>query len=223
MQPGEEHILIDLIQRGVILVPSATSQLASRSKTFQARIFSEFMLPGTLPIYSSHDLLKASSTYQLRQYSKVILKSDRKNAGLGVHVYNDIEELYNQVSVSSFPFPFVIQPYQHQSRDIRVIILGDYLEAYERSNPHNFRKNLHCGGKSKPYTLPEKQLEFCLQVMRRGAFPYGHLDLLLTKDNDYYLMEINLKGGLKGAAISGKEYQKKLSMIHAKLVGELQA
>lgn len=220
LKPGEEHLLTDLLERGIRLIPSATSQLASRSKTFQARIFSEFMLPGTLPIYDTHALLVASSLYRQQQYTKVILKCDRKNAGLGIHTFEDIEDLYNHASFRSFSFPFVIQPYQNNSRDIRVIILGDYIEAYERVNPYNFRKNLHCGGDAAPYTLSEQQRNFCLKVMQRGEFPYAHLDLMLTSGGDYHLMEINLRGGLKGAKISGKEYQGMLDIIHDNLLEE---
>ncbi len=218
LKPGEEHLLTDLLDRGITLIPSATAQLASRSKAFQARIFSDFMLPDTLPIYDSHALLKASSLYKQRQHSRVILKSDRKNAGLGVHVFNSIEDLYNQVSGGNFPFPFVIQPFENRVRDIRVIILGDYLEAYERKNPYNFRKNLHCGGDSSPFSLSDQQLRFCRQVLQRGNFPYAHLDLMLSSDGECRLMEINLRGGLKGAKIAGKEYQQKLDEIHEKLL-----
>ena len=221
LKPGEEHVLTDLMERGIHLIPSATSQLASRSKTFQARIFSDFMPPGTLPIYDSHALLSATSVYRQQYNSKVILKYDRKNAGIGVFIFNDIEDLYNFARLDSCPFPLVIQPYQSRSRDIRVIILGDYIEAYERINPYNFRNNLHCGGTSTPYLLPEQQLKFCRQVMQRGNFPYAHLDLMLTHDGDCYLMEINLRGGLKGAQISGKEYQNLLCIIHEQLLGEL--
>lgn len=221
MKPGEEHLLIDLLERGIHLIPSASSQLASRSKTYQARIFSEFMLPGTLPIYDTHALLSATSVYRQQQYTQVILKCDRKNAGLGVHTFNNIEDLYNHVSNGSFAFPFVIQPYHSNSRDIRVIILGDYLEAYERINPYNFRKNLHCGGNSTPYALPDQQLKLCRKVMKRGDFPYAHLDLMLTPDGNCHLMEINLRGGLKGARISGKEYQWKLEVILEKLLKKL--
>ncbi len=57
--------------------------------------------------------------------------------------------------------------------------------------------------------------------MQRGDFPYAHLDLMLTHDGDYHLMEINLRGGLKGAKISGRAYQEKLKMIHEKLLKEL--
>ena len=221
MKPGEEHLLIDLLERGIHLIPSASSQLASRSKTYQARIFSEFMLPGTLPIYDTHALLSASTFYRQQQHTKVILKCDRKNAGLGVHTFNDIEDLYNHASKGAFAFPFVIQPYHTNIRDIRVIILDDYLEAYERINPYNFRKNLHCGGISKPYALPSQQLTLCRKVMKRGDFPYAHLDLIVTSDGNCHLMEINLRGGLKGAKITGKEYQAKLDMILEDLLKQI--
>jgi len=223
LKPGEEHLLADLLARGIRCIPSAVSQLASRSKTFQARIFSDFMLPGTLPIYDSHALLNASSHYQQKKYTKIVLKCDRKNGGLGVHLFKDMEDLYNHVTIGPSVFPFVIQPYRSKSRDIRVIILGDHLEAYERSNPFNFRNNLHCGGKSTPYSLPEQQEQFCRKVMQRGTFPYAHLDLMLTHDGDHHLMEINLRGGLKGAKISGREYQERLEVLHGKLLEELQS
>jgi ribosomal protein S6--L-glutamate ligase len=220
MKPGEEHVLTDLLERGIHLIPSAISQLASRSKTFQVRVFSEFMLPGTYAIYDTHALLSASSAYRQQQYTKVILKSDRKNAGLGIHIFNDIEQLYNCASAGLFSFPFVIQPYQNKCRDIRVIILGDYLEAYERINPYNFRNNLHCGGKAVPYVLSDQQLKFCTKVMRRGGFPYGHLDLMLTAEGECRLTEINLRGGLKGARISSRIYQEKLYAIHELLLAQ---
>ncbi len=221
MRYAEESILIDLLERGIHLIPSATAQLASRSKVFQAKIFSNFMLPGTLAIYNDHMLLEASSLYHKNEYRKVVLKNDRKNAGLGIHLFKDIEDLYNHVSGKSFEFPFVISPYQKDFKDIRVIILDNYIEAYERVNPYNFRKNLHCGGKSKSYQLDKKQLKFCKQVMERGQFNYGHIDLMLTKDNKCYLTEINLRGGLRGAQISGKSYKAKLKALHEKLLKRL--
>ncbi len=222
MKPGEEHVLTDLLQRGIHLIPSATSQLASRSKTFQVRVFSEFMLPDTLAIYDTHALLSASSVYRQQQYTKVMNNSDRKNAGLGIHTFNDIEELYNCASAGFFSFPFVIQPYQEKCRDIRVIILGDYMEAYERINPYNFRNNLHCGGKAMPYVLSDQQFQFCIKVMQRGNFPYAHLDLMLTAEGECRLTEINLRGGLKGARISGRAYQEKLKAVHELLLAQVQ-
>lgn len=222
LNPGEEHLLTDLVERGIRLIPSATSQVASRSKTFQARIFNDFMLPNTLAVYDIHSLLLATTIYQKLGCTKVVLKHDRKNGGLGVHIFNSIEDLYNQMSCGTALFPFVVQPFQEKFRDIRVIILDDYLEAYERINPDNFRQNLHCGGKAKPIQLNDRQQDFCRQVMRRGGFSYAHLDLMLIDDEKWCLMEINLRGGLKGARISGEEYRRKIEEIHERQLASLQ-
>ena len=214
LKPGEDHLLTDLVARGIRLIPSATSQLASRSKAFQARIFSDYMVPDTMAVYDTHALLLASSLYQQQNHTKVVLKHDRKNGGLGVHVFDTIEDLYNQVCCSSYPFPFVVQPFQERFRDIRVIILANYIESYERINPYNFRQNLHCGGKAVPFDLSDVQRDFCREVMQRGAFPYAHLDLMLLYNGQCQLTEINLRGGLKGARISGEDYRKKIEAIH---------
>lgn len=221
LKPGEELLLTDLCERGVKLIPSATAQLASRSKCYQTRVFSDFMLPGTLPIYDAHALLKATSYYRQHQHTRLILKCDRKNAGLGVHIFHDIEDLYNQVNGGGYEFPFVIQPFQKDSRDIRIIILGEYIEAYERTNRYNFRKNLHCGGKSTPHALTGSQLLFCRKVMEHGRFDYAHIDLIISPEGDHHLMEINLRGGLKGADICSRSYKSKLDSLHEELLEEM--
>lgn len=218
MKPGEEHILFDLQERGIHLIPSARSQLASRSKTFQARIFHDFMLPDSLPVYDQHDLLSATTLYSKNQHSDVILKREGKNGGLGIHRFSSIEDLYNQVGGGGYPFPFVIQPFLAGSIDLRVIILGDYHEAYQRSNRYNFRQNMHCGGTAAPFPLNDQILDFCSTVMKRGQFPYAHLDLMVTDSNEMYLQEINLRGGLRGAKISSGEYKEKLEAIHSDLL-----
>ncbi len=216
----EEHLLLDLVERGIELIPSASSQLASRSKTFQARLLAPFLIPHTVVIYDIHGLLNTISLYGHHDVGKVVLKHDRKNAGLGIHLFRDIEDVYNQAANNIIPYPFVIQPFIAGSRDIRVIILDDYLEAYERRNPDNFRNNLHCGGAAKPFQLNPAQLDFCNTIMTRASFPYGHLDLMITENNEVYLAEINLRGGIRGAVIDPGSYQKKVKTIEEKLLQE---
>ncbi|MCK5515616.1 MAG: hypothetical protein KAI39_01985 [Desulfobulbaceae bacterium] len=221
LKTGEEHLLTDLAERGVTLIPSATAQLASRSKVFQTRLFSDYMLPGTCAVYDIHTLLEAIPFYRKQKINQVVLKRERKNGGLGVHLFPDIEDIYNQVTGGVFSLPFVIQPFQPDSRDIRVIILDDYLEAYERKNDYNFRKNLHCGGQSTPVKLNEEQISFCREIMARGRFSYAHIDLLLTGEQEYWLTEINLRGGLRGAKIKGDIYRGKIESIHEQLLSNL--
>jgi ribosomal protein S6--L-glutamate ligase len=223
LSPGEEHLLVDLLTRGVKLIPSASAQLASRSKVHQARIFADYMLPQTVAVYNTSTLLEITSLYRQQGIGRVVLKQDRKNGGLGIHLFEDIENVYNQAAFGKAGFPFVLQPFIERCRDIRVIWLGDYIEAYERINRNNFRHNLHCGGTASPHELSPALMDLCYDIMQRGGFPYAHIDLMLTEDGKVYLTEINLRGGLKGARIDTHTYRKKLSQIHDMLAAEMQA
>ena len=218
LKVGEEHLLLDLEQRGIKIIPSATAQLASRSKAYQARIFSQYMPPCTTVIYSANDLLTTILQYQQEAIGQVVLKQDRKNGGLGIHLFSSIEEVFNLTISNSQIYPFVLQPYLPECRDIRAIFLGDYMEAYERDNPNSFRNNLHCGGLARPHTLSPQQKSFCRSVMTRGSFPYAHIDLIIDKQGKHWLSEINLRGGLRGAQIKGAAYQKTVSSIHQHLI-----
>lgn len=216
LKPHEEHLLLDLVSRRVNIFPSATAQLASRSKVFQAHLFHQEMLPDTLAIYNIHDLMNAISHYKSKSIRQVIFKHDRKNGGLGIHLYQSVEEIFNNTAHGKIDFPFVLQPYIPDCEDIRVIFLGTHLEAYQRINPNNFRQNLHCGGKSTKITLSTVQLDICKRVMIRGGFPYAHLDLFVLPTGKTYLTEINLRGGIRGATISAESYKEQLNLVHLK-------
>ncbi|MDH3328900.1 MAG: hypothetical protein OEM01_06665 [Desulfobulbaceae bacterium] len=215
LYPGEEHILLDLLARGVTLIPSAISQLCSRSKVFQARILKHFMVPGTEAVYSMHDMMRIVSVYGRNNFGKIVCKLDRANGGLGVLLYSSIEDVYSQAVLGSLRFPFVVQPYIEGCQDIRAVFLGEYVEAYSRYNPDNFRHNLHCGGKSTPWKMNDSQVELCRNVMARADFPYANIDILITSAGESWLNEINLRGGLRGAQISQNDYLLAVEKIHA--------
>ncbi len=218
LRPSDEHIIVDLLSRGVKLIPSGLAQLASRSKTLQVLLFAkDFMVPGTCAIHDIHDLQKAICTWKAG--SAMVTKLERKNAGLGILRWASVEDVYNAAVLGSLPFPFVLQPFIANCRDIRVILLGSlHREAYERVNNDNFRNNLHFGGKSKPSPLDEKTEDYCRRVMARGGFDYAHLDLLVAPDGSMYLNEINLRGGLRGAVISPREYRQIIAELHERAV-----
>jgi len=80
---SQEHLLLDLVSRGIHLVPSANAQLCSRSKVYQAELLGRFMLEDTLAVYSMHDMLAAVTAYGRAQVAEVVCKLDRANGGLG--------------------------------------------------------------------------------------------------------------------------------------------
>lgn len=206
LKSSEEYIFTDLLSRGVILFPSALSQQLTRSKCFQATIFNQYMVNHTIVIRDKNDILSAISLYNSLNINKVITKQDRANCGIGINLWNSIEDLYNTVSFCNFNFPFVLQPFIENVTDIRVIILGDYIEAYWRKNINNIRNNISRGGKSGIYNLSEKELALCKEIMKRGQFPYAHIDLMITDKNELFFSEIALRGGIKGAQITPTNY-----------------
>jgi len=216
LRPAEELLAADLLHRGVRFYPSLLAQLLSRSKALQARVLGPWMLPGTEVVADIHDLHRA----MIRaggggRTGAWITKLDRKDAGLGIHKWPDLEAVLNAVTFGSLAFPFVLQPFVAEARDVRLIVLGDYIEAYERSNPANFRSNLHFGGRSRAVAPSPAMLDLCRTVMARGGFPYAHVDLLLSPGGDVFLGEINLRGGLRGARITACEYRERLARLHA--------
>ncbi len=223
LKKEEIGLIIDLIRRKVTAFPSFLSQVLSTSKTLQAEILKPFMLPYTFSIQDKNSLLLAISelSKQKEKFQKFVTKDDRANCGLGVRLWNSLEEIYNVAGTPVLPFPFVLQPFYEKIRDIRVIILGKYhTEAYERINPYNFRKNLFLGGTAREYKLNKKEIEFCKKVMERGEFPYAHLDLLYVGNKGPYLSEISLRGGIKGAKIGHQAYEETIKKIHQEIFKE---
>ncbi len=205
-------LLFDLQARGIISFPSFLSQILSASKVAQSMILKDFMPPFTYVISNQITLLQVMQTNL--PYKKFITKKDRANCGLGIKLWRDLEEVFNHAGTPALEFPFVLQPFFEDWKDIRVILLSErYIEAYLRENKNNFRDNLFFGGKAIPYELSSEELAFCRRVMERGAFPYAHIDLAYIEGKGPYLSEINLKGGIKGSKITAELYEDVLKEI----------
>jgi ribosomal protein S6--L-glutamate ligase len=217
----KEPVLIDLFERGVHCIPSALSQILNRSKTVQAFLLGDWMLPQTLVIHRRPDLISAVTHYNKAGIGTIVSKQDHMHCGHGIRKWDNIETLYSYMALSESSYPFVLQPYVEEFKDIRVIIAGDYVEAYARHNPYNFRVNISAGGESHACSLDAAQEQFCRSVMERGKFPFAHLDLMVSKDDAYYLSEIALNGGIKGARISRQELDRKKQAVLKRLAENL--
>jgi glutathione synthase/RimK-type ligase-like ATP-grasp enzyme len=210
---GEGFKWLDLADRGVALFPPALAQLLNGSKAAQAEILGEFLVPGTFVAYRLADLTDHLAAFHELYPGAVVSKRDRAHLGLGVGLWPSLEVLYSLAGLQSIAYPLVVQPLVPGARDFRVVVLGDYAEAYERVNPHGFRKNLFQGGSSRPAAAEPSRLDFCRRVMARGKFPYAILDLLVGPAGETYLSEINLQAGLTGARLSQAEYRHKVAAL----------
>jgi glutathione synthase/RimK-type ligase-like ATP-grasp enzyme len=214
-------MFIDMLERGIRCLPSPLAQILSSSKVAQTFVLREWMLPHTRAISRRADLIDAINTFGKNRIGPVVTKQDGMHCGHGIRRWETIETLYSFMALSESSYPFVLQPYQQRFTDIRVIIVGDYVESYSRSNLYNFRVNLSLGGSGSSYKLDEAKEAFCRSVMQRGRFPYAHLDLMILENGKCYLSEITLKGGIKGARIGREELEEKKKAVLEKLAGEV--
>ncbi len=211
------YMLIDLLERGVRCFPSPLAQTLNSSKVAQALVFKEWMPPHTCVVIRRIDLIESINQYNKNNIGPVVTKEDHLHCGFGVRKWETIESLYSFTAMSETSFPFVVQPFMQNYIDVRIIIVGDYVEAYTRYNPNNFRMNIAAGGKSSPYNLDSEKEEFIRAIMKRGKFPFAHIDLMITDNNKYYFSEITLNGGIKGANID----REKLDQIKQDLLEKL--
>ncbi len=217
----KSFMLIDLLERNVNCLPSPLSQILNSSKTKQALILKDWMLPHTCVITRRANLLETINRYNKNGIGIVVTKENHLHCGCGVRRWDSIETLYSFVALSKSSYPFVVQPFYKHFTDIRVIIVEDYIEAYSRHNPNNFRMNIAAGGNSHPYTLKNEEKEFCHTIMKRSRFPFAHIDLMITENGNKYLSEIALNGGIKGANISREELDKKKQDVLERLAKKL--
>jgi ribosomal protein S6--L-glutamate ligase len=215
----KQPILIDMLERGIRCLPSPLAQILNSSKVAQAFVMNEWMLPHTQAISRRTDLIEAINTFAKNDIGPVVTKQDGLHCGHGIRRWETVETLYSFMALDESSYPFVLQPFQEGFTDIRVIIVGDYVESYSRSNLYNFRVNLSLGGTGSAYKLDEEKEAFCRSAMQRGKFPFAHLDLMVLESGECYLSEITLNGGIKGARIGRQELDQKKKELLEKLAG----
>jgi glutathione synthase/RimK-type ligase-like ATP-grasp enzyme len=211
VKPGEEIVLFDLKERGVAFFPPLLAQLVARTKSAQAQVLGDYMLPGTFVAHSLADLAARLGDDHLS--GPVVSKRDRAHLGLGVSLWPNLEALHSLAVVQLLPFPLVVQPFLAEARDLRVVVVGEYTEAYERLNPQGFRKNLFQGGTFQPVEVSTELLTFCRRAMSRGKFPYAVLDVLISPAGEPFLSEINFHAGLKGSQLGQAEYRRRVNAL----------
>lgn len=213
----KQSMLIDLMERGVHCFPSPLSQVINRSKAMQALVFKDRMLPHTKVITRRLELIDSINLYHQVGIGHVVTKEEHMHCGYGVRRWESVESLYSHTALLESPYPFVLQPFLNNFTDVRAIIAGDYIEAYARHNPHNFRMNISSGGTSYPYVLDKEKEALCRSIMDRGKFPFAHIDLHILESGECFLSEIALNGGIKGVAITRKELDKKKQVVLERL------
>ncbi len=79
-----------------------------------------------------------------------------------------------------------------KGKDIRIFVIGDEVYASMlRSNPNDFRSNIAIGGTAEKIEINNEIKELCISATRLMGLDFAGLDILLGKDGEPYICEVN--------------------------------
>ena len=212
VQSGEEIKILDLATRGVAFFPAVLCQLLAAPRRPRLKFWRTIWFLGVL--WPMPCRIWPRTSPNLKAVKQWWPSGTGAIWAWGSASGPHWKPCTAWASLQGLTYPLVVQPLLVEARDVRVVVLGDYVEAYERFNPHNFRKNLFQGGSSQPLGLAPELEDFCRVVMARGKFPYAILDLLLDPaDCRPYVSEISFKGGLTGSRLSQAEFRARVAAL----------
>ncbi|WP_300456941.1 RimK family alpha-L-glutamate ligase [Desulfobacula sp.] len=110
--------------------------------------------------------------------------------------------------------PAYIQEYLPIERDMRIIIIGNKIRlAYWRiATRGNFKTNLSQGGTISFAALPPKALDLALTTALKCGWDDVGIDII-EHDNNFYVLEGNMKYGTKGFGEAGINYKEMLATL----------
>jgi ribosomal protein S6--L-glutamate ligase len=141
-----------------------------------------------------------------------IAKIPRGSAkGMGVYLIEtpgDLERYLNRKG------PAYIQEYIPINRDMRIIVIGSKiaLSFWRVAREDTFRTNLSQGGKISFDPLPPKALDLALLTAKKCGWNDVGIDII-ESNNQFYLLEGNMKYGTKGFRKAGIHYKRLLTSL----------
>ena len=130
-----------------------------------------------------------------------------KSAGKGSGIYkissrNELFELAKQVSGEDRYglAKYYLQEFLELKADYRILVIGRKIMGAMQRIPKegDFRANFSLGGTTKPAELTPIMEEITHKVINTLDLDFAGVDLVFTKDNKPYLLEVNKIPGFKG-------------------------
>ncbi|MBC2703078.1 RimK family alpha-L-glutamate ligase [Desulfobacula sp.] len=138
-------------------------------------------------------------------------KARGSSKGNDVYLIQNNEDLLRSLKNKG---PAYIQEYLPIDRDMRIIIIGKKIRlAYWRiAAPDNFKTNLSQGGAISFNPLPQKALDLALTTALKCGWDDVGIDII-EHNNQFYVLEGNMKYGTKGFQKAGIHYKKMMANL----------
>ena len=150
----------------------------------------------------------------------LVIKSTRMGKGASVFRFNTRAELMSFIDQcqeeGKAAKNFLLQEFIPYVYDLRILIIGERVLTMRRiPAPGEFRANFSLGGEVEAFDLDQKGRELALRALKRMEMSVAGVDMLMTKDNQRYLLEVNHTAGFVGMEKAVGENIGKLYLEHA--------
>jgi gamma-F420-2:alpha-L-glutamate ligase len=245
IRDGEVHeekldgLEVDLvIVRGILSSIKAISALVKDMRDKGIKVFDNNFLEHEYSINKVTDMIKlavadipvpdSANTKDFGKYKRygkklgypLIVKSTKMGKGVGVHKVDDEEELASLVAEleanEKKPKNYILQEFIPYVYDIRALIIGDEVFAMRRiPGEGEFRANFSLGGAVEPYELDKKGKKLAIDALSAINMSVGGVDILITKDDKRYILEVNHNAGFTGMEKATSKNIGKVLVAHA--------
>lgn len=150
----------------------------------------------------------------------VVIKSTRMGKGAGVYKIDSPEELEKFIEKlkkeDKQPGAHMIQEFIPYVYDLRVLIIGSDVYAMRRiPGEGEFRANFSLGGAVELFDIDESTRDLAKSALHAIDMTVGGVDVLITKDEKKYILEVNHTAGMVGMEKATNENIARLFVNHA--------
>lgn len=176
---------------------------SDKMRTLQRCSMNGIRVPKTALITNQDDVKQALEIVG----APCVVKSVYGSKGVGVSIADSINSAQSTIqALLIYTSMLLVEEFiPGGSKDIRAIVVGNrVVAAMQRSAPPgDFRANLSQGGKGIPIKLPKDLEVFCVKAARSLPLQIAGVDIILDKNGEPFLIEVNGNFGFGIQRITG--------------------
>jgi len=191
-----EHLVEVLNAQGVVTQAENDTYSIESNKFYSMKILNENNIAVPESVYTLSPDVAVEAAERLGY--PVIMKTVKGVGGTGVMRASSENELKPVMdTMKSFEQEICLQEYrEHQGKDTRMIVIGDFVTAYSRTSGGNdWRSNISAGGERVEADITEEMKKSALRAARATGFDICGCDVIET-DEGPCVLEINGSFGL---------------------------
>ncbi len=229
-----------IIIRGIFVAIHALTPLIDFLHNRKIKVFDNKLSTHKYAINKIADFMKLSvakvaipDTYYSRSFDDysqfadklgypVVVKSTRMGKGASVVKIDSKSELDKFISEymvredKDNSKDLIMQKFIDYKYDLRVFVMGEHMFCMRRiPSGDDFRANFSLGGSVEPFNLNESLVRLSKRAIEAVNLDVAGVDILLDKDNNPYILEVNHTPGMVGIERATGENISKMYLEYA--------